>query len=397
MAADSEQRRKVFGKSKGDVFVFKKLMLLLVMACATVFLSSCSKQVEAGNLFSSSLQLVFSADEVLAEENNLTEDATDYMDAQVEPETANFIMDEVLGEVGRVLQYSEEEVQLLPKFQVEEVDDLKYSTTSLNVRSGPSTDYPIIGYFRINEEVEITGIADTGWYRVNYLGDNGYVSNEFLSYDKVEIIVEAPAVQTEVVTDQGAPLSADELVVVNELEQVATTTVQSKNYILNSSIDGSGTVFIGDSRTVGMYQAVRDNSSLWVGAVGKGRDWFVKYGSVQADPYITEGTKVVINLGVNDTGQIKKYITDMNSICQTWIDRGASVYYVSVNPLDYSKYVTNDSIVSFNASLKAGLSADIKWIDSYSYLVENGYATVDGIHYSKDTSKSIYQYIISNM
>lgn len=367
------------------------------MMSATVMLSACTRQVEASDLISSSLQLALSAEETMVADDLQTEDANLYVENQVEPETANYIMEEVLGEVGQVIAYSQEEVRLLPKFEIEEIDDLKFSTTSLNVRSGPSKEYSIIGYFRINEEVEITGIADTGWYRVNYLGEDGYVSNEFLSYDKVEIIVEAPIVPTEVVTDQSQSLTTDELVVVNELEQAATTAVQSKNYILNSSIDGSGTVFIGDSRTVGMYQAIRDNSSLWVGAVGKGRDWFVKYGSVQADPYITSGTKVVINLGVNDTGQIKKYITDMNSICQTWIDRGATIYYVSVNPLDYSKYVTNENIVSFNSSLQAGLSSDIKWIDTYSYLVDNGYATVDGIHYSKETSKSIYQYIISNM
>jgi uncharacterized protein YgiM (DUF1202 family) len=377
--------------------VLKKIIFLVVMMSATAMLSACTRQVEASDLISSSLQLALSAEETIVTDVLQTEDANLYVENQVEPETANYIMEEVLGEVGQVIAYSQEEVRLLPKFEIEEIDDLKFSTTSLNVRSGPSKEYSIIGYFRINEEVEITGIADTGWYRVNYLGEDGYVSNEFLSYDKVEIIVEAPIVPTEVVLDQSQSLTTDELVVVNELEQAATTAVQSKNYILNSSIDGSGTVFIGDSRTVGMYQAIRDNTSLWVGAVGKGRDWFVKYGSVQADPYITSGTRVVINLGVNDTGQIKKYITDMNSICQTWIDRGATIYYVSVNPLDYSKYVTNENIVSFNSSLQAGLSSDIKWIDTYSYLVDNGYATVDGIHYSKETSKSIYQYIISNM
>jgi len=146
-----------------------------------------------------------------------------------------------------------------------------------------------------------------------------------------------------------------------------------------------------------MYLATKDNNNLWVGAVGKGRDWFVNYGSIQADPYITAGTKVVINLGVNDTRQVDKYIEDMNKICQTWIDRGASVYYLSVNPLDYSKYVNNDNIVAFNSTLSAGLIPDIKWIDSYSYLINNGYTTVDGIHYNHATSKAIYNFCLDNL
>ena len=55
------------------------------------------------------------------------------------------------------------------------------ATANLNVRSGGSTDYKIIGYISKNESVEILGTASTGWYKVKLNnGTVGYASNKYL-------------------------------------------------------------------------------------------------------------------------------------------------------------------------------------------------------------------------
>ena len=47
--------------------------------------------------------------------------------------------------------------------------------------------------------------------------------------------------------------------------------------------------------------------------------------------------------------------------------------------------------------MKQGLNNNIKYIDSYSYLKENGYKLRDGLHYDEETSKKIYEYVKSQL
>ena len=55
------------------------------------------------------------------------------------------------------------------------------STASLNVRSGGSTSYKIIGYIGKNKTVEMLGVASSGWYQVKLNdGTVGYASNKYL-------------------------------------------------------------------------------------------------------------------------------------------------------------------------------------------------------------------------
>ena len=55
------------------------------------------------------------------------------------------------------------------------------STAGLNVRSGASTEYGIIGYIKKNEKVEMLGVASSGWYKVKLSnGTVGYASNLYL-------------------------------------------------------------------------------------------------------------------------------------------------------------------------------------------------------------------------
>lgn len=52
---------------------------------------------------------------------------------------------------------------------------------SLNVRSGPSQDYSIVGKAKAGETYEVTGQADTGWYQIDYNGTTGYVAEQYVT------------------------------------------------------------------------------------------------------------------------------------------------------------------------------------------------------------------------
>ncbi len=154
-------------------------------------------------------------------------------------------------------------------------------------------------------------------------------------------------------------------------------------------------IFVGDSRTEGIRDAVHDDS-IWSCLSSMGYDWMVSTGVPQIEAEIVDNTSVIILMGVNDVQNLNKYVQYINEKAKEWTDRGASTYFVSVGPVENDPYVTNEQIESFNAAMKANLLG-VTYIDVYSHLVETGYSTLDGTHYPEDVSVEIYNYILDNL
>lgn len=160
-------------------------------------------------------------------------------------------------------------------------------------------------------------------------------------------------------------------------------------------------VFIGDSRTEGMKEAVGSNSHIWSCKVGAGYSWFKSTGIPAVNSQINSNTAVVILMGVNDcdsTTVAKNYANLVNEKAKQWTSSGAEVYYVSVNPVDESKHpgVSNSTIETFNSTVKSALDSSVKWIDTYSGLKGN-VVSPDGLHYNNDTYKKIYDTIVQTV
>lgn len=154
-------------------------------------------------------------------------------------------------------------------------------------------------------------------------------------------------------------------------------------------------IFVGDSRTEGIRDAVQDDS-IWSCLSSMGYDWLVSTGVPQIEAEIVDNTSVIILMGVNDVQNLNKYVQYINEKAKEWTDRGASTYFVSVGPVENDPYVTNEQIESFNAAMKANLLG-VTYIDVYSHLVETGYSTLDGTHYPEAVSVEIYNYILDNL
>ena len=154
-------------------------------------------------------------------------------------------------------------------------------------------------------------------------------------------------------------------------------------------------IFIGDSRTVGIMNAVQDDS-IWSCKISMGYDWMVSEGIPAIENSIEANTAVIILMGVNDVHNISSYVEYINQKAAEWTAIGAETYYVSVGPVESDPYVTNAEIEAFNTTLQNSLSG-VTYIDIYTYLTENGYSTIDGIHYPDDVSVSIYNYIVDNL
>lgn len=158
------------------------------------------------------------------------------------------------------------------------------------------------------------------------------------------------------------------------------------------------TVFVGDSRTVGMELSVTDDSSdVWSSKGSMGLSWMKSTGIPNIESEIKSGSAVVILMGVNDLYKIDQYISYLNENSSKWKEKGAQVYFVSVNPTEASYSNLNDDIDSFNQKMRSNLTSNIKYMDCNSYLKSNGFSTTDGLHYTTDTYNKIYTYIKSNL
>lgn len=146
-------------------------------------------------------------------------------------------------------------------------------------------------------------------------------------------------------------------------------------------------VYIGDSRTVGLSQNIEnDKNILFICEIGKGLNWLKEQ---EIYKYNDDNTLFLINLGVNDLYNKEEYISYLKSL------ELKNLYYILVGPVDEIKEanfgyeVKNEDIEEFNECIKKNL----KNIDLYSFLIQNKFETKDGIHYTNDTYKKIFEYL----
>jgi len=103
---------------------------------------------------------------------------------------------------------SEESVSEEPEFTVEEHSAILFVKKAVNVRKGPSTDYEKIGGLSKGEQIQVTGIADTGWYQIQYNGEEAYVASSYLmdeaSYQAMIAEEEAAALAAQQAAEQAA-------------------------------------------------------------------------------------------------------------------------------------------------------------------------------------------------
>ena len=67
------------------------------------------------------------------------------------------------------------------------------------------------------------------------------------------------------------------------------------------------------------------------------------------------------------------------------------IILVSVNPITKYGTLSNQKIEQFNTSLQ---KLSLPYIDTYHILMATGFTTTDGLHYSADTTKKIYNGIL---
>ncbi len=157
-------------------------------------------------------------------------------------------------------------------------------------------------------------------------------------------------------------------------------------------------LYSGDSRTEGMKLAIGESSTLkFVCKPGTGYKWLkdTAIGKIKSIVKENPNTIVIFAFGVNDLPNIDYY----TKLYKKFADEiKANIWYMSVNPVDSSVQgpydsVDNTKIEAFNAKLKS--FAGSRYIDTYNYLLTDGFTAPDSLHYDNDTYKKIHEYCLS--
>lgn len=168
---------------------------------------------------------------------------------------------------------------------------------------------------------------------------------------------------------------------------------------------GSGNViFVGDSRTGQMANAVGGTAAwpgtAFVACVGGGVDWLsTAQAKKDVDQYVTPGSVIILNYGVNDLSRHNDYITTINRYAQDWISKGATVYFASVGPVGENEYgKRNWAVEYFNNQLNNRLDARIGRLNLYVFLTGSGYTTqADGLHYDGATYAAMFRFLMQSI
>ena len=257
-----------------------------------------------------------------------------------------------------------------------------------------------------------TGSGKSDMYQIVYGNAIGYITQTACQPVCVDVAMTAAlAAQAEAVKQQVAQVEAAAAALAAQqaamqqaaVQQAALAQAQAEQKAPIPA--GSGNViFVGDSRTGQMANAV-GGTAAWPGTAfvacfGGGVDWLsTAQAKKDVDQYVTPGSVIILNYGVNDLSRHNDYIATINRYAQDWISKGATVYFASVGPVGENEYgKRNWAVEYFNNQLNNRLDARIGRLNLYVFLTGSGYTTqADGLHYDGATYAAMFRFLMQSI
>ena len=268
-----------------------------------------------------------------------------------------------------------------------------------------------------------TGSGKSGMYQIVYGNAIGYITQTACQPVCVDVAMTAAlAAQAEAVKQQvaqaqaaAAALAAQQAALAQQaamqqaavqqatVQQAALAQAQAAQKTPIPACSGN-VIFVGDSRTGQMANAV-GGTAAWPGTAfvacfGGGVDWLsTAQAKKDVDQYMTPGSVIILNYGVNDLSRHNDYITTINRYAQDWISKGATVYFASVGPVGENEYgKRNWAVEYFNNQLNNRLDARIGRLNLYVFLAGSGYTTqADGLHYDGATYAAMFRFLMQSI
>ena len=258
-----------------------------------------------------------------------------------------------------------------------------------------------------------TGSGKSGMYQIVYGNAIGYITQTACQPVCVDaamtaaLAAQAEAVKQQVAQAQAAAeaLAAQQAALAQQaaVQQAALAQAQAEQKAPIPA-DSGNVIFVGDSRTGQMANAV-GGTAAWPGTAfvacfGGGVDWLsTAQAKKDVDQYVTPGSVIILNYGVNDLSRHNDYITTINRYAQDWISKGATVYFASVGPVGENEYgKRNWAVEYFNNQLNNRLDARIGRLNLYVFLTGSGYTTqADGLHYDGATYAAMFRFLMQSI
>ena len=258
-----------------------------------------------------------------------------------------------------------------------------------------------------------TGSGKSDMYQIVYGNAIGYITQTACQPVCVDVAMTAAlAAQAEAVKQQVAQAQAAAAALAAQQAALAQQAAVQQEALDQAQAEqkaplpaGSGNViFVGDSRTGQMANAV-GGTAAWPGTAfvacfGGGVDWLsTAQAKKDVDQYVTPGSVIILNYGVNDLSRHNDYIAAINRYAQDWISKGATVYFASVGPVGENEYgKRNWAVEYFNNQLNNRLDARIGRLNLYVFLTGSGYTTqADGLHYDGATYAAMFQFLMQSI
>lgn len=283
-----------------------------------------------------------------------------------------------------------------------------------------------LGILPAGTTVNVCGQTDSGksgMYQIVYGNAIGYITQAACQSISVDVAMTAAlAAQAEAVKQQVAQAEAAAAALAAQQAALAQQAAMQQAAVQQAAVQqaalaqaqaeqkapipaGSGNViFVGDSRTGQMANAV-GGTAAWPGTAfvacfGGGVDWLsTAQAKKDVDQYVTPGSVIILNYGVNDLSRQNDYITTINRYAQDWISKGATVYFASVGPVGENEYgKRNWAVEYFNNQLNNRLDARIGRLNLYVFLTGSGYTTqADGLHYDGATYAAMFRFLMQSI
>lgn len=258
-----------------------------------------------------------------------------------------------------------------------------------------------------------TGSGKSDMYQIVYGNAIGYITQTACQPVCVDVAMTAAlAAQAEAVKQQVAQAQAAAAALAAQQAALAQQAAVQQEALDQAQAEqkaplpaGSGNViFVGDSRT-GQMANVVGGTAAWPGTAfvacfGGGVDWLsTAQAKKDVDQYVTPGSVIILNYGVNDLSRHNDYVAAINRYAQDWISKGATVYFASVGPVGENEYgKRNWAVEYFNNQLNNRLDARIGRLNLYVFLTGSGYTTqADGLHYDGATYAAMFQFLMQSI
>ena len=300
------------------------------------------------------------------DKTNVTEHVLEERNSTETVENSESVSNTEGSEVDALQNSTENQEETVPVNSYTELNETMYSSSNLNVRNMPSIDGEVIGRLSYNQEVNVTGKCnETGWYRINFNGGEGFVSDKYIVREKKEAAIQDVTSNIQSQNNSSSDASVQQPVANNgDWVQNLGVAQQTSQLVIVSAKGSSATVSLHNKNNDGSWSEIfSTNGRIGKNGVGKTREGDNK------TPVGTYGFTMAFGNAGNPGSTIGYLQTDSSYY---WVDDSNSTYYnkmVSTNEVtcDWSsaEHISDVGVykyalaVNYNSSCTPGAGSAI--------------------------------------